>query len=74
MFHKWLPLLSWHISDIFLMNWFYLISCVGKKKKKYCLYAGIDFRSINAQTRRIDYVTSLSQNESLKIQFLKMSN
>lgn len=46
----------------------------GQKKKKYCLYAGIDFRSINAQTRRIDYVTSLSQNESLKIQFLKMSN
>lgn len=27
---------------------------------KYCLYAGIDFRSINAQTRRIDYVISPS--------------
>lgn len=50
---------------------------MSKKKKEYCLYAGIDFRSINAQTRCIDYVISLSLflfDESLKIQFLKMSN
>ena len=38
----------------------------GQKKKKHCLYAGIDFRSINAQTRRIDYVTSLSLSLRMK--------